>query len=266
MFFEGDKVKFKSWSAMKSEFGLNGFGSINCQYCFTKDMKEDIFMHRVYTISELTPWRTILLKEPYTKSGGEYNLSEDMFVHYVEPEKENETIDKDDVRNRIIIESDGKKLVTAVLINRKKVIKKSIAKCHDDDTFDLKIGAGLAVERLFEDNIKKEEKVPYIYSPCNRCNYGPLGIPTKFKDSLFGKQLYTGDIVEVFSNASGRSYGETFIMSRGQNFFAGGCMGAFNSETGEITGFKVVLKKSFRQVSVGDKTVGGGSNVFVIRA
>jgi hypothetical protein len=35
----GDKVKIKTWEQMESEFGLDAFGTINCQYGFTKLMK-----------------------------------------------------------------------------------------------------------------------------------------------------------------------------------------------------------------------------------
>lgn len=56
----------------------------------------------------------------------------------------------------IIIASDGK-TTTAWLKQGKKTVKTAIAKCSPEDEFNLEIGAKLALDRLFEQEPKKEE-------------------------------------------------------------------------------------------------------------
>lgn len=54
------------------------------------------------------------------------------------------------------IYSDGK-TTTATLKGGKVTVRTAVAKCSPEDEFDLKIGAKLAIERLFEEEPKKEE-------------------------------------------------------------------------------------------------------------
>ena len=81
MFCAGEKVRFKTWKELRSEFGTDENGIIDCGCGFTREMNNDILKGKVYTIEDITMWGTVVLKEPYTKSGTEYNISEDMLVH-----------------------------------------------------------------------------------------------------------------------------------------------------------------------------------------
>ena len=54
------------------------------------------------------------------------------------------------------IYSDGKTTI-ATLKGGKVTVRTAVAKCSPEDEFDLKIGAKLAIERLFEEEPKKEE-------------------------------------------------------------------------------------------------------------
>ena len=52
----GDKVKIKTWKEMEKEFGLNNFESINCDFCFIKEMEEKLnekFPNRILTIESI---------------------------------------------------------------------------------------------------------------------------------------------------------------------------------------------------------------------
>ena len=49
----GDKVKIKTWEALKKEFGANERGTIKCLLDFTGGMEDDINLcnpHRIFTI------------------------------------------------------------------------------------------------------------------------------------------------------------------------------------------------------------------------
>ena len=46
----GDRVRFKTWEEMKTEFGLNG-GSIACKFHFTPEMDNLIDREREYLIT-----------------------------------------------------------------------------------------------------------------------------------------------------------------------------------------------------------------------
>ena len=57
---------------------------------------------------------------------------------------------------KIIITTDGK-ITKARLYNGKKLEKTATAKCSPEDEFDFKIGAKLAVKRLFKEEKKKKQ-------------------------------------------------------------------------------------------------------------
>ena len=61
---------------------------------------------------------------------------------------------------KIVVTTDGTKVVTAKLYEDKKVIKTAIAMCSPEDTFDFGYGAALAVKRLLGNPkaMVKEEK------------------------------------------------------------------------------------------------------------
>lgn len=51
---------------------------------------------------------------------------------------------------KIIITTDGKKTVTAKMVDGKKTIKETVAKCSPSDAFNFETGAEIAFGRLFE--------------------------------------------------------------------------------------------------------------------
>lgn len=63
---------------------------------------------------------------------------------------------KSDIEKKIVVTTDGTKVVTAKLYEGKKVIKTAIAMCSPEDTFDFGYGATLAVKRLTECKIDEE--------------------------------------------------------------------------------------------------------------
>ena len=77
--------------------------------------------------------------------GDYYQMKEGDFIWFGEKD-----IDRLIDEHKIVITSDGK-TTTAKLYDGKKFIKEATAKCSPEDEFDFKIGAELAVERLFTD-------------------------------------------------------------------------------------------------------------------
>ena len=71
----GDRVRIRQWDDMEKEFGLNEFGSIDCEYMFTKDMKE--FCGKVGTIKGFSPMRGVIFYESYLNETN-YDFSTDM--------------------------------------------------------------------------------------------------------------------------------------------------------------------------------------------
>ncbi len=53
MFQVGDKVRFKTWEQMKSEYGLNDNGDIDCRAVFTMRMDSLIDRSQIYTIRQV---------------------------------------------------------------------------------------------------------------------------------------------------------------------------------------------------------------------
>lgn len=68
----GDRVRFKTWEEMKTEFGLNG-GSIACKFHFTPEMDNLIDREREYLITGIRDEKITFEDLPRT-----YSYSEDM--------------------------------------------------------------------------------------------------------------------------------------------------------------------------------------------
>lgn len=78
-------------------------------------------------------------------------------------------------RRKIVITTDGKKTVTAKLVDGKKTVKTAVAKCSPSDVFNFETGAEIAFGRLFEAEPEKPKlyngKVVCIHVACNEGTY-----------------------------------------------------------------------------------------------
>jgi len=89
--------------------------------------------------------------------------------------------------DKIIITTDGEKVVTATQYKNNKVVNRAEAKCAPEDKFDFNVGATLAVERLTK---KEEPPKPKYYSGkvvCVKSNdrYFTKGKVYEIKDGKF---------------------------------------------------------------------------------
>lgn len=76
--------------------------------------------------------------------------------------------------------------VHAILKKDGKLVKRTVAKCHPDDEFDFERGAKLAMNRLYEAEVLKENKLYNGYVLC--------------VDNKYNKGLYTKGQVYKFEN------------------------------------------------------------------
>lgn len=84
--------------------------------------------------------------------------------------------------HKIVITTDGK-TTTAKLYDGKKFIKTATAKCSPEDEFDFRIGAELAVERLFTDEVFTGKAV---YTGGGLCTIGEtIGKIYEFKNGFY---------------------------------------------------------------------------------
>ena len=129
----GQRVRIRKWEDMEKEFGRNVSGSINCRFCFPKEMLR--FCGKIATIDYLRDYKVYLTFEDGTNSSI-YNFSTDM----IEP-IENETI---------VIYRNGNEVVAL----NKLTGEVGVAKCSPEDKFEFYTGARLALERLIEPKFK----------------------------------------------------------------------------------------------------------------
>lgn len=92
--------------------------------------------------------------------------------------------------NKIVITTDGTETL-ARLYEDNKVIKRAVAKCSPDDTFNFETGAKIAFDRLIENKPVKEWRV--VYRPAKVGDY----IRIKRKVYTFNEK---GDILRVDKN------------------------------------------------------------------
>lgn len=130
----GDKVRILDGSKIENYVGGWGsfaMGALVGKVCTVKDIPFDYYGRLAY----------------HLKENG-----------YVWDERGLELVErKSDIEKKIVVTTDGTKVVTAKLYEDKKVIKTAIAKCSPEDTFDFDYGATLAVKRLTE--CKIDEKI-----------------------------------------------------------------------------------------------------------
>lgn len=105
----------------------------------------------------------------------------------------------------------------AILKKNGKVVKRSEAKLHPDDTFNFETGVNIAMNRLFgredknentEDNITSNSSFKSIAETNKKLHLiihgkdlGVLGAPVNQKD-IFGEQLHVGDIVQYLEKCT----------------------------------------------------------------
>lgn len=97
----------------------------------------------------------------------------------------------------ITIKTDGK--TTTAYMGKKQ----GKAVCGDSDEFDLKTGAKLAIDRLFEEEFK-----PYLDNNGEKAGY--IGKKADF-NSLFGEELFVGDMVNVYIKGIEGFFDDCFV-------------------------------------------------------
>lgn len=88
----------------------------------------------------------------------------------------------------------------AILKENGKVVKRSEAKLHPDDTFDFETGVNVVMDRLFNrENKSTDTSAPvadkHLHLKINEKDLGVLGSPVN-KTDVFGEQLHVGDTVQ----------------------------------------------------------------------
>lgn len=88
----------------------------------------------------------------------------------------------------------------AILKENGKVVKRSEAKLHPDDTFDFETGVNVVMDRLFNrENKSTDTSAPvadkHLHLKINGKDLGVLGSPVN-KTDVFGEQLHVGDTVQ----------------------------------------------------------------------
>ena len=92
----------------------------------------------------------------------------------------------------------------AILKENGKVVKRSEAKLHPDDTFDFETGVNVVIGRLFNrENISNAnaDTAPvadkHLHLKIHGKDLGILGTPVN-KTDVFGEQLHVGDVIQYF--------------------------------------------------------------------
>lgn len=123
------------------------------------------------------------------------------------------------ISKELHITTDGYKTY-GILKENGKVIKRTVVRCHPNDTFDFKIGADTVINRIFhkEEPIKKETKKILVLEAEGK-ELGVLGEEIDKTDS-WGQPLHVGDIVEYYSlngqgnNSEIRKVGQAVVISK----------------------------------------------------
>jgi len=82
----GDKVRIKTWTEMKKEFGINGFFCIDCQFFFSEEMEKELYeisSNRIVEIEEIKE-----NEEKYYMKDSGYNWSDDMIKELITDPKD----------------------------------------------------------------------------------------------------------------------------------------------------------------------------------
>lgn len=94
----------------------------------------------------------------------------------------------------------------AILKENGKVVKRSEAKLHPDDTFDFETGVNVVMDRLFNRENTSNATTPPVadkrlHLKINGKDLGALGAPVNQKD-VFGEQLHLGDTVQYLEKGT----------------------------------------------------------------
>ena len=81
-FHIGDVVRIRDWEDMEQEFGLNEYGSIDCRFAFTAEMRS--YCGEVYTIERIDGREFVYFAEQHSLSSN-YNVSFDMLELVEDP-------------------------------------------------------------------------------------------------------------------------------------------------------------------------------------
>lgn len=88
-----------------------------------------------------------------------------------------------------------------------KITKRVVARCSGMDEFDFRLGAKVALNRLFEEDFRQ-----HLQDAIN-CRYlGAIGNATAMKD-IRGEQLFIGDTVTLVGRRSGCCVGSKIVCS-----------------------------------------------------
>ena len=126
-------------------------------YYMEDDMSYDMF------VESMAKWRGKIVTiercsdYEYRIEGDTYSWTDEMF----------EPVSSDEEYEKIVITTDGK-ITFATLYKNDEVVKIAEAKCHDDDSFDFKESAKIAIERLYNDYTGK--------AVCVKSNMGSLTV------------------------------------------------------------------------------------------
>lgn len=106
-------------------------------------------------------------------------------------------------KKEIHITLDGTTTI-AILKENGKVVKRSEAKLHPDDTFNFETGVNVVMDRLFNrENISNAnaDTAPvadkHLHLKIQGKDLGILGTPVN-KTDVFGEQLHVGDVIQYF--------------------------------------------------------------------
>lgn len=130
----------------------------------------DKWLGKVMTIRDITAG-CYSMEEDYNEYLGGWFWHEDMIDGLADEHK-------------IVITTDGKK-TTAKLYDGKKFIKEATAKCSPEDEFDFKIGAELAVERLFEEHTDEYFTGKAVYTGGGFLTGRTIGKIYEFKNGFY---------------------------------------------------------------------------------
>lgn len=251
MFKKGDIIQFKTWDEMVKQYGTDRDGDIKCRGTFTLRMKEECKWDKKYVIRKLTGTPFNPNSKAFIEVTKPDNFFDNFFVSVDMVKLVCRPSDKKVKKVEILISSDNAKYTNATLKVNGVVVNTALAKCAPEDTFDIKEGARVAIERVMKDMSEPVQKAGkeyhYYFNPYGTKlkKYGCVGgTATKFKD-VKGNTLYVGDVVLVVSD-DGTCYGSVFVLRDEDGDFIDGIKTACNSATGKIDmGFTIIKQRNY---------------------
>lgn len=158
------------------------------------------------------------------------------------------------MKQSIHIYTDGEKITTAVLKRNGKVVKKTEAKLHPNDTFNFNEGVKIVFDRLIS-NVNDVTFKPYLvrcghYSYSHEEGYlGDIGKLSNFKDIL-DRDLYVGDIVQIYNNGIKNS--EDSVVVYDSNCFHIMGLYSYKFSNGFDDDWKIIKVRNYSDVKDGE--------------